>query len=69
MCGSAVPGNPRENCSRYECPVRANPTVLPERLARDLLVTVLSGPHVLVLSEAILNEIRRVLSYPRVQAR
>jgi hypothetical protein len=32
--------------------IRANPAVLPERLARDLLVTILSGPHVLVLSEA-----------------
>jgi putative PIN family toxin of toxin-antitoxin system len=49
--------------------VRANPTVLPERLARDLLVTILSGPHVLVLSEAILTEVRRVMTYPRVQAR
>ncbi|HXA50906.1 MAG TPA: putative toxin-antitoxin system toxin component, PIN family [Candidatus Acidoferrum sp.] len=49
--------------------IRANPTVLPERLARDLLVTVLSGPHVLVLSEAILTEVRRVMAYPRVQAR
>jgi len=49
--------------------IRANPTVLPERLARDLLVTVLSGPHVLVVSEAILTEVQRVLRYPRVQAR
>ena len=49
--------------------VRANPTVLPERLARDLLVTILTGPHVLVMSEAILTEVRRVLSYPRIQAR
>jgi uncharacterized protein len=49
--------------------VRANPTVLPERLARDLLVTILSGPHVLELSEAILTEVRRVMAYPRVQAR
>jgi putative PIN family toxin of toxin-antitoxin system len=48
--------------------VRANPTVLPERLARDLLVTLLSGPHVLVLWEAILTEVRRVMSYPRIQA-
>lgn len=49
--------------------VRANPIVLPERLARDLLVTILSGWHVLVLSEAILTEVRRVMTYPRVQAR
>jgi putative PIN family toxin of toxin-antitoxin system len=49
--------------------VRANPMVLPQRLARDLLVTVLAGPHVLVLSEAILTEVRRVMTYPRVQAR
>ena len=49
--------------------IRANPAVLPERLARDLLITVVSGPHVLVLSEAILTEVRRVLTYPRVQMR
>ena len=49
--------------------IRANPTILPERLARDLLRTVLSGPHVLVLSEAILTEVSRVMAYPRVQAR
>lgn len=49
--------------------VRANPAVSPEGLARDLLVTVVSGPHVLVLSEAILTEVRRVMSYPRLQAR
>ena len=49
--------------------VRANPAVAPQSLARDLLLTVLSGPHVLVLSSAILTEIERVLNYPRVQAR
>jgi uncharacterized protein len=49
--------------------IRANPTVLPKRLARDLLTTILFGPHVLVISEAILTEVRRVLAYPRVQAR
>jgi putative PIN family toxin of toxin-antitoxin system len=49
--------------------VRANPMVPPEGLARDLLVTVLSGPHVLILSEAILTEVQRVMTYPRVQSR
>jgi putative PIN family toxin of toxin-antitoxin system len=49
--------------------IRANPAVSPEKLARDLLVTILSGPHALVLSEAILTEVRRVMAYPRVQAR
>jgi len=49
--------------------VRANPTVSPLGLARDLLLTVLSGPHVLVLSSAILTEVQRVLNYPHVQER
>jgi putative PIN family toxin of toxin-antitoxin system len=49
--------------------IRANPTVSPEGLARDLLLTVLSGPHVLVLSSAILDEVQRALNYPHVQAR
>lgn len=49
--------------------VRANPTVLPQALARDLLLTILAGPHILVVSTAILTEIQRVLSYPHVQAR
>lgn len=49
--------------------VRANPTVSPQGLARDLLLTVLAGPHVLVLSSAILDEVQRVLNYPHVQAR
>ena len=49
--------------------VRANPTVSPRGLARDLLLTVLSGPNVLVLSSAILTEVQRVLNYPHVQAR
>lgn len=49
--------------------VRANPRVSPQGLARDLLLTVVSGPHVLVLSPAILVEVQRVLSYSRVQAR
>ncbi len=49
--------------------IRANPTVAPRGLARELLVTVLSGPHVLVLSEAILDEVNHVMTYPRVQAR
>ena len=49
--------------------IRANPTVSPQGLARELLLAVLTGPHVLVLSEPILSELRRALSYPNVQAR
>jgi putative PIN family toxin of toxin-antitoxin system len=49
--------------------IRANPKVSPKGLARDLLLTVASGPHVLVLSAPILIEVRRVLAYPHVQAR
>ena len=49
--------------------VRANPTVSPQGLARDLLLTVLSGPHILVLSTALLTEVQRVLNYPHVRAR
>ena len=37
--------------------IRANPTVSPQGLARDLLLTVLAGPHVLVLPSAILDEV------------
>ena len=49
--------------------VRANPKVSPRGLARDLLLTIVSGPHVLILSSAILAEVQRVLTYPHVQAR
>jgi putative PIN family toxin of toxin-antitoxin system len=49
--------------------VRANPKVSPQGLARDLLLTVISGPHILLLSSAILVEVQRVLTYPHVQAR
>jgi putative PIN family toxin of toxin-antitoxin system len=49
--------------------VRANPKALPQGLARDLLLSIASGPHVLILSSAILIEVARVLTYPRVQAR
>jgi putative PIN family toxin of toxin-antitoxin system len=49
--------------------VRANPKVPPQGLARDLLLTIVSGPHSLVLSPPILIEVRRVLTYPRVQTR
>jgi putative PIN family toxin of toxin-antitoxin system len=49
--------------------IRANPAISPQGLARDLLLTVLSGQHVLILSSAILDEVQRVLNYPRVQAR
>ena len=48
--------------------VRANPRTSPQGLARDLLLTIVSGPHVLVLSPAILVEVQRVMSYPRLQA-
>jgi putative PIN family toxin of toxin-antitoxin system len=49
--------------------VRANPKASPQGLARDLLLSIVSGPHVLILSSAILIEVKRVLTYPRVQAR
>ena len=49
--------------------VRANPTVSPLGLARELLLTTVSGPHTLILSAPILIEVRRVLNYPHVQAR
>ena len=49
--------------------VRANPKVSPQGLARDLLLTIVSGPHVLILSSAILVEVQRVLTYPHVRAR
>lgn len=49
--------------------VRANPKVPPLALARDLLLTIASGPHVLILSSPILIEVKRVLTYPHVQAR
>lgn len=49
--------------------VRANPKVSPQGLARDLLLTIVSGPHVLILSSAILVEVQRVLSYSHVQTR
>jgi putative PIN family toxin of toxin-antitoxin system len=49
--------------------VRANPKVSPQGLARDLLLTTVSGPHTPILSPAILVEVQRVLTYPPVQAR
>ena len=49
--------------------VRANPIVSPQGVARDLLLTIVSGPDVLVLSTFILTEVERVMSYPRVRAR
>jgi predicted nucleic acid-binding protein len=36
--------------------------------ARAVLDKITSGPHVLLISEFILNEITRVLNYPRLQA-
>lgn len=41
--------------------VRANPKVSPQGLARDLLLTTVSGPHTLILSPAIMVEVQRVL--------
>ncbi len=50
--------------------VRANPLVTPESLARELLLTLTSAStHTLILSAAILNEVRRVLTYPHVSKR
>jgi putative PIN family toxin of toxin-antitoxin system len=49
--------------------VRANPRVSPEGLARELLLTIVFGPHELVLSTWILTEVRRVLNYPHVRKR
>jgi predicted nucleic acid-binding protein len=49
--------------------VRANPRVSPEGLARELLSTIVFGPHELVLSTWILTEGRRVLNYPHVRKR
>ncbi len=49
--------------------VRANPRSSPSGLASSLLLAAVSRPHSLILSSAILDEVRRVLAYPRVQAR
>ena len=50
--------------------VRANPRVVRQALARDLLLTIVAdGDHTLILSPAILAEARRVLQYPNVQKR
>jgi len=35
--------------------------------ARRLLEIILSGPHELILSDFLLNELARVLTYPRIQ--
>lgn len=49
--------------------VRANPKTSPAGLAKDLLLTVLTPPNILVLSPAILAEVSQVLHYPHVQQR
>lgn len=49
--------------------VRANPRVLPQSLARELLLTAVSQPNQLILSPPILIEVRRVLTYPHVHSR
>ncbi|MFN0101452.1 MAG: putative toxin-antitoxin system toxin component, PIN family [Bryobacteraceae bacterium] len=49
--------------------VRANPRTSPRGLARELLLTVVSGPNTLVVSPYLLDEIQQVLSYPHVQRR
>lgn len=40
-----------------------------ESLARRVLTLIKSGPHLLVTSEFILDELRRVFTYPHIQAR
>jgi putative PIN family toxin of toxin-antitoxin system len=49
--------------------VRANPTAPPEGLARELLRVVAIGPATLIVSEPLLEELGRVLRYPRLQTR
>lgn len=49
--------------------VRANPKTKPNGLAKDLLLKIITSPHMLVLSPAILAEAGRVLHYPHVQKR
>jgi len=49
--------------------VRANPRVSPQGLARNLLLTAVSGLNRLILSPPILTEVRHVLTYPHVQSR
>ncbi len=47
--------------------VRANPRA--RGPARDLLQKIVSGNHVLVTSPSLLQELARVLAYPRVEMR
>ena len=61
MCGHIVTGN-REDCSRYEYPRARQPYSVSLGLARELLLTTVSGPHTLILSAPILIEVRRVLN-------
>jgi putative PIN family toxin of toxin-antitoxin system len=49
--------------------VRANPRTSPSGIAAELLRTVVSQSHRLILSLPILVEVERVLSYPHVQTR
>ena len=49
--------------------VRANPKTSPRGLARELLLSVVSGPHTLIVSSYLLNEVELVLSYPHVTKR
>lgn len=48
--------------------VRANPKVSPEGLARDLLLTIVSGSHVLIFAGHF-GRGSGVLTYPHVRAR
>ena len=49
--------------------VRANPKTSPRGLARELLLSVVSVPHTLIVSSYLLNEVEQVLSYPHVTKR
>jgi predicted nucleic acid-binding protein len=49
--------------------VRANPKTNPIGLAKELLLKIVTSPHMLVLSPAILAEAGRVLRYSHVQER
>ncbi len=49
--------------------VRANPLAAPDGLARELLLVAASKPNLLLISDPILSEVERVLSYPHVQKR
>src|SRR6516162_2167640 len=47
--------------------IRANPKG--QGPARELLQKIISGDHVLITSDFLLQEVARVLAYPRIEAR